>query len=174
MMSFGEAVKTCLRKFATVKGRARRSEYWWFVLFVTCVSWAFSFAGMVSPILSVIGTILSIIFTIPGLTALTRRLHDTGHSGWWVAIIALVYAIILIGGIMLIAPYISQIADAKDVDTMTVFAESMANAVSEHEVLSTVMVVCTLLYMLLWVITFIFAVMDSKHGTNKYGASPKY
>ena len=30
MMSFGEAVKTCFKKYVTFSGRARRSEYWWF------------------------------------------------------------------------------------------------------------------------------------------------
>lgn len=32
MMSFGESVKTCFQKYVTFKGRARRSEYWWFWL----------------------------------------------------------------------------------------------------------------------------------------------
>ena len=32
MMSFGEAVKTCFKKYVTFSGRARRSEYWWFAL----------------------------------------------------------------------------------------------------------------------------------------------
>lgn len=32
MMSFGESVKTCFQKYVTFKGRARRSEYWWFCL----------------------------------------------------------------------------------------------------------------------------------------------
>lgn len=32
-MSFGAAVSTCFRKYATFKGRARRSEYWYWALF---------------------------------------------------------------------------------------------------------------------------------------------
>lgn len=32
-MSFGQAVKSAFRKYATFSGRARRSEYWWFALF---------------------------------------------------------------------------------------------------------------------------------------------
>ena len=35
MMSFGESVKTCFQKYVTFKGRARRSEYWWFCLLLT-------------------------------------------------------------------------------------------------------------------------------------------
>ena len=29
-MSFGEALKTCFKKYANFSGRARRSEFWWF------------------------------------------------------------------------------------------------------------------------------------------------
>lgn len=38
MMSFGESVKTCFQKYVTFKGRARRSEYWWFWLLNLIVS----------------------------------------------------------------------------------------------------------------------------------------
>lgn len=38
MMSFGEAIKTCFKKYATFSGRARRSEYWWFALFTHILS----------------------------------------------------------------------------------------------------------------------------------------
>jgi uncharacterized membrane protein YhaH (DUF805 family) len=32
-MSFGQAVSTCFSKYATFAGRARRPEYWYWVLF---------------------------------------------------------------------------------------------------------------------------------------------
>ena len=32
MMSFVESVTTCFKKYVTFKGRARRSEYWWFAI----------------------------------------------------------------------------------------------------------------------------------------------
>ena len=37
-MSFIDAVHSALTKYATFTGRARRSEYWWFVLFNVIVS----------------------------------------------------------------------------------------------------------------------------------------
>ena len=37
-MGFGEAVKTCFSKYFQFSGRAARSEYWWFFLFVIVVS----------------------------------------------------------------------------------------------------------------------------------------
>ncbi|MBR6339050.1 MAG: DUF805 domain-containing protein [Alloprevotella sp.] len=38
MMSFGDAVKTCFKKYASFKGRARRSEFWWFYLAIYVVN----------------------------------------------------------------------------------------------------------------------------------------
>ena len=38
-MTFSDAVRTCLKvKYATFQGRASRSEYWWFMLFIYGVS----------------------------------------------------------------------------------------------------------------------------------------
>lgn len=69
-MDFGEAINVCFSKFANFDGRARRSEYWWFMLFSTIIS-------------SVTCGIGSLVLLIPSLAVTARRLHDTGHSGWW-------------------------------------------------------------------------------------------
>lgn len=42
-MSFIEAIKTCFAKYATFKGRARRSEFWWFYLLTCIPSWIMSY-----------------------------------------------------------------------------------------------------------------------------------
>lgn len=36
-LTFGQAIKEAFSKYATLKGRSRRSEYWWFSLFLTLV-----------------------------------------------------------------------------------------------------------------------------------------
>ena len=75
-MNFMDAVKVCFAKYADFNGRAKRPEFWWFVLFCVVVSlvleifssnisWAFSLATLV-----------------PSLSAGARRLHDTNKSGW--------------------------------------------------------------------------------------------
>ena len=48
-MTFRESVKACFSKYADFGGRATRSEYWWFVLFMVLVSLA---ASIVSNMLS--------------------------------------------------------------------------------------------------------------------------
>jgi len=82
-MTFQESIQTCFRKYLDFNGRASRSEYWWFALFIIAVSIVLSY---VSGILS---TLFSLGTLIPSITAAARRLHDTQRSGWW-QLIALV------------------------------------------------------------------------------------
>lgn len=87
-----------LKKYAVFEGRARRKEYWMFILFNVLIS-----IGIVI-VESLIGTfgIIYVVYTlgvlIPGLAVLVRRLHDTDRSGWWV----LISLVPLIGFIVLL------------------------------------------------------------------------
>jgi uncharacterized membrane protein YhaH (DUF805 family) len=80
-MTFQESIKVCFAKYADFTGRATRSEYWWFFLFIVLVSVGTS---MISPILS---GLFSLGTLLPSIAAATRRLHDTGRSGWWQLIV---------------------------------------------------------------------------------------
>ena len=94
-MSFSQAVSSVLlNKYATFSGRARRSEYWWWYLFVTIV---FVVAGILDRAVGLtysdltlgggwIATIAAIVFLVPNLAVAVRRLHDTGRTGWWLLI----------------------------------------------------------------------------------------
>ncbi|GGZ63369.1 DUF805 domain-containing protein [Streptomyces subrutilus] len=87
-----------LKKYVDFSGRARRQEYWMFVLFNLGIVIVLSILDAVlstSPLLVglyVLGTFL------PTLAVVVRRLHDLGKSGWWY-FIALVP---LVGGIWLL------------------------------------------------------------------------
>ena len=93
-MTFIDSIKSCLDKYATFRGRAPRSEYWWFwtfyilTEFVTMIVFGFigylcgDVAGMM--IAGYIGAFLSsLMLFLPMLSVFVRRLHDTNHSGWW-------------------------------------------------------------------------------------------
>ncbi len=92
-MSFGQAVSTVFSKYATFSGRARRSEYWWWYLFTILVT---AIAFILDAVLKIntlggdggvkigwIYVIVSLALVIPTVAVTVRRLHDSGHSGWW-------------------------------------------------------------------------------------------
>ena len=171
MMDPVEAVKTCLKKFFDFKGRARRSEYWWFMLFIVILSSVFNYGGLLLPFLSYVGMLCSLVLMIPQFAAMTRRLHDTGRSGWWIALLAIFYLVVLVSMVILLAPYGSQLFETTD---SLVQAEMMADAFQSNPVVATVMTGCSILGLVFMIITFIFTLLDSKWGENKYGPSPKY
>lgn len=80
-MNFVDAVKTCLTKYIDFKGRAARSEYWWFVLFSLILQLV---VGSVSDLL---GVVASLALFLPSLAVAVRRLHDRDMTGWWVLIV---------------------------------------------------------------------------------------
>jgi uncharacterized membrane protein YhaH (DUF805 family) len=81
------------KKYADFSGRARRREYWVFVLFNLIISVVLSVCDVVLGTYSAAASIgiLSGIYTlavlIPGIAVTVRRLHDTGRSGWWIVIV---------------------------------------------------------------------------------------
>lgn len=78
-MNIGSAAKICFAKYAKFTGRASRSEYWYFVLFNFMVSIAISvFSGDQDAV-----NLYTLAIFIPSIAAGTRRLHDTGRSGWY-------------------------------------------------------------------------------------------
>ena len=81
-MTFGNAVSTCFSKFATFQGRAARSEYWYFTLFLVLANIILSIADAVTGI-GVLALIFSLITLIPTIAVSVRRLHDNNVSGWW-------------------------------------------------------------------------------------------
>jgi len=96
-MNFGQAVQSVLAQYAVFRGRARRSEYWWFALFNFIVSLVASLVDRAigAPILQII---VGLALLVPSLAVGVRRLHDIDRSGWWLflGLIPLVGAIILI------------------------------------------------------------------------------
>ena len=97
-LDFKEAIGECLSKYATFTGRSRRSEYWWFGLFILILTLipsglAIATEGILGKtenafcivLLMGVASFGVVLWTIiPSLTVQTRRLHDVGRSGWWI------------------------------------------------------------------------------------------
>ena len=127
-MGFAEAIKSFWSNYATFKGRARRSEYWFIQLFLIITNVAVGaidlalMNGDVDRFIAnggggIVGLVWIFVTIVPALAVLVRRLHDTGKSGWWV--------------LMGFVPFAGAI------------------------------------------VLFVFTVLDSTPGENKYGLSPK-
>jgi uncharacterized membrane protein YhaH (DUF805 family) len=99
------AVKTVLSKYATFRGRARRSEYWYFALFQLI---AYMVAGVLDYVIfgrqSLFSAIVGLGLLIPVLAVSVRRLHDTNRSGWWLFLSLVPF----IGGVILLIWFCSK------------------------------------------------------------------
>jgi len=102
LVSFVDAIKTVLSKYATFSGRARRSEYWFWAL-------AAAIVGIIANVIDqamgakpgqvgVLSGIVALALLLPNLAVMARRLHDTSRSAWWILIglVPFVGAIVLI------------------------------------------------------------------------------
>ena len=92
-LNFFDAIKTCLRKYFVIKGRASRSEYWFLQLLFTPLAMYVGFwsdpvsAGTIDPPpLYILSTIIVILLFIPSITSQIRRFHDKDKSGWFIFI----------------------------------------------------------------------------------------
>jgi len=93
-----------LKKYAVFGGRARRKEYWYFVLFNIIVSMVLTaidgVTGSLSPQagIGLLSGIYSLAVLIPSIAVSVRRLHDIDRSGWWlfIVLVPLIGAIILL------------------------------------------------------------------------------
>ena len=102
-MGFKDAISSGFRNYIGFGGRAARSEYWYWVLFIFLLQilallidmtlFGFNTTG-VNPIESIV----ALATFLPGLAVSVRRLHDIDRSGWWV----LLAFIPVIGWIVLI------------------------------------------------------------------------
>tara|TARA_B100000029_G_C17585132_1_gene960918 strand:- start:2675 stop:3013 length:339 start_codon:yes stop_codon:yes gene_type:complete len=89
-MSFQKSIEICFAKYATFSGKAGRSEYWWFFLFLILMGFAL---GIIDGILFAdltekwgtgpVGLVWSLGTFVPSIAVGARRLHDTNRSGWW-------------------------------------------------------------------------------------------
>jgi len=154
-MGLGTAIGTCFRKYAVFSGRARRAEYWWFILFSLAATLA---AAAVDQILQPhqsggpVSSLVSLALFLPQLAVTVRRLHDTGRSGWW------------LGGfiVYLIAALMGSV--------MAVFGPAGRGSPGHvGEIVPAVLLGVAALY---GIFLFVLTVLRGTDGANRYGADP--
>ena len=145
-LSFTQSFKVASEKILQLTGRSRRSEYWWPMLVVT----------LVSCFLPIVGFVLSVLM----IPVTFRRLHDTGHSGWW-------WGVSMILSLFMFGLLVYDLADIVYNSGRSVGSEEYLAVIAKYAVL---FIICFLYQIVL----LIFLCLDSDKHENRYGPSPKY
>lgn len=98
--SFQEAFLRFWKKYVVFKGRASRSEFWWWMLASFAIQVVLSTLVDVSnDHLSFLSSLWSLAILVPSIALSVRRLHDINKPGWWLAIF---YGAVFAGAILMI------------------------------------------------------------------------
>lgn len=156
-MSFSDALYNTWLNITNFDGRSRRSELWWsfLVYFIaTCIV-----GLLVSNAIALTAISLVLYAWIAAVTV--RRLHDRGHSGWWVA--------------AAIALSVTQNVYAAASGSLELLQAANVTPEEVIEILSSpVYIICSLGGIVCNIVILIFCLQDSFPDKNKYGLSPKY
>lgn len=156
MMSFGESVKTCFKKYVTFSGRARRSEYWWFALLsiiLGCIS-SFMVNWKMSVKADIESRAMEALFDQDKMNAILAEAESFDNT------FKIVMIIVLVLGLILLLPTLAA-AVRRLHDTGRSGWIILLNFIPIVNFVTAI-------------ITFIWSVQDSKPEENKYGPSPKY
>lgn len=168
-MGFIQSVKTCLSNYAVFSGRARRSEYWWFVLFVILVSIGLSVVGAVlfgtdpetGQGSNLLNSVFQLAIFIPMLAAGWRRLHDTGRPGWYLLLpvaFSIATMIVLLTGVAVFSAVETGIEDPEALRGPAAFLGATG-------LMAMYVIQLVLSVLMIWWLS-----RPSQEGTNEYGA----
>ncbi|OTG98883.1 DUF805 domain-containing protein [Acinetobacter sp. ANC 4973] len=73
----------CLKNYVTFDGRARRKEFWFFMLVSIILGIIVQIIDAILGTDKILNGVLNLALFLPSLAVGARRLHDVGRSGWW-------------------------------------------------------------------------------------------
>lgn len=175
-VGFVEAFKLYWTNYVNFKGRSRRSEYWWVMLWHVIITVPSIFLGVLLMFIPIAGWIVAVILflavglyglatIIPNLSLTVRRFHDVGFS-MLIPILSFIVSIIY---------NVANMFTQKDTLYQDQATGAEVSFISEFAFLPnwlayTLMAVSIILSL----ISFIVCLLDSKEQDNQYGPSPKY
>jgi uncharacterized membrane protein YhaH (DUF805 family) len=101
-MNLLEAIKSGFSNYVNFSGRAIRSEYWYWTLFVFVLVGVLGIIdewlnpGLSMGAFSIFNGLVSLALFLPGLAVSVRRLHDIDRTGWWLLLSFTVIGIVLL------------------------------------------------------------------------------
>jgi uncharacterized membrane protein YhaH (DUF805 family) len=150
-MNFGQAIKSVLKNYANFKGRARRSEYWYWQLFYILIQVPFMIIGL--------AIIPNLLLFLPSLSVEWRRLHDVGKSGARALITTILSYVFIISSNYNSIPLNNYVSNNND-QTLSY-------------TLIGITIVSGIIALIYSIIIFMYTLRDSTPGENKYGPNPK-
>jgi len=145
----------CLKQYADFSGRARRKEYWYFVLFASIISlvtygldWIFN-TQIAYPYFNSgwFNIIASVLLILPSFAVIVRRLHDVNKSAWFLVILYTLLGVYFFSAMRLIAN------------------DELANII--------IFLVATIIYLVFGIWFIVLMCLDGVYGENKWGSNPK-
>jgi uncharacterized membrane protein YhaH (DUF805 family) len=155
-MNFQNSVKSGFSNYANFKGRASRSEFWWFFLFSQLLQ------TLAQDVPGSVASIASLALLIPSLSVHARRLHDSGRSiRWllWLIASAVGVAIAFAGLLLQTAQTIANLD-----------AEQLFDNGSQFWIF--IMFISVISFLIGFVVNLVFLFMPSDSEMNKYGPPP--
>lgn len=165
-----EAVKICFTKYFDFTGRARRAEFWWFILFTVilgiCLDGIETFLGLDFEI-SVenangesdwadMGGPLSLVFSLatffPQIAVTARRLHDIDRSGWWQVGIPLI--VIFVGVVFYMAAAFLGVQTDTRVGAAIILG------------MTVILIIACVVWLIVWLAKI------GQSGSNRFGDDP--
>lgn len=155
-MGFSEAISTCYSKFLVFEGRASRSEFWYFRLFVVLANFTLTIlvklfsqrAIEAGPAVLMIAA--GFLLIVPDISVQVRRFHDRGISGLW-----LLPTYVFIPGIAIYALYAG-------------FSEGIPLGRTQEEAFALL----GILWLGLVFFAFVVSLLPGQKGANRFGADP--
>lgn len=175
-VGFVEAFKLYWTNYVNFKGRSRRSEYWWVMLWHVIIMIPALFLGVVLMFIPILGWIVAVILfiaiglyslatIIPNLALTVRRFHDVGFS-MLIPILSFIVGIIY----NIASAFTQKETLFEDEATSTNVSVVSEFAFLPNWIAYTLMAISIILSL----VTFIVCLLDSKEQDNQYGPSPKY
>ena len=169
-VNFTDAVKSFFTNFANFNGRARRSEFWFAIIFIMMINTTLPFFGM-----QTLASIVSIVVLLPLLALQCRRLHDIGRSGQWIWLMVAAYVMSMMSMIYLVLYFLTYVPEVRQQlqnvnSDLSVFYEFMWLL----DFKPTMFITFSIFSLAISILFIVFNCTDSQRGTNQYGVSTKY
>lgn len=150
----------CIRNYVNFKGRARRAEFWYFILFAIIFMMIAYLADLLILKKQVLSPLFSLFIFLPELAVGVRRLHDTNRSGlnllWYYLFGAVWIGMLIVMGFT------------------TLFAAMAGGGLGAMSAGYLVLLIGGGLISLIWGILFlVWYCQKGTPGENKYGPDPK-